>query len=101
MVPDLVGDQRSGFLKGLLNGWQFSGISTFQSGQYIRLRFEGDLSGADMCPRLAGDRGLRLERRQQQQRLRGTDSRQRHQHRRHEPGRPPARHWAGRHTQLP
>jgi hypothetical protein len=49
MVPDLVGEDASGFVKGLLNGWQFSGISTFQSGQYIRLRFAGDLASADMC----------------------------------------------------
>jgi len=50
MVPDLVSETSSGFLKGLLNGWQVSGISTFQSGQYIRLRFSGDLGiGSDMC----------------------------------------------------
>jgi hypothetical protein len=50
MVPDLVGESSSGLLKGLLNGWQFSGISTFQSGQYMRLRFGGDLGGqGDMC----------------------------------------------------
>ncbi len=49
MVPDLVGEKSSGFLKGLLNNWQISGISTFQSGQYIRPRFSGDITGADMC----------------------------------------------------
>ena len=49
MVPDFASETSSGFVKGLLNGWQVSGISTFQSGQYIRLRFAGDLSGADMC----------------------------------------------------
>jgi hypothetical protein len=51
MVPDLVDESSSGFLKGLLNGWQFSGISTFQSGQYIRLRFDGDLApgNQNMC----------------------------------------------------
>ena len=48
MVPE-VGETSSGFVKALLNGWQVSGISTFQSGQYIRLRFAGDLAGADMC----------------------------------------------------
>src|SRR3989441_4080794 len=32
------------FTRGLLNGWQMSGITTFQSGTPIRLRFIGDLS---------------------------------------------------------
>jgi hypothetical protein len=51
LVPDLVDKESGGFLKGLLNGWQFSGISTFQSGQYIPLRFTGDLgpTNADGC----------------------------------------------------
>jgi hypothetical protein len=31
--------------RGLLNGWQMSGITTIQSGTPIRLRFSGDLSG--------------------------------------------------------
>ena len=56
MVPDIVGEKSSGFLKGLLNDWQISGISTFQSGQYINLRFDSDLSptNADMCLAWAG-----------------------------------------------
>jgi hypothetical protein len=49
MVPDLVGEKSSGFLKGLLNNWQISGISTFQSGQYIRPRFSGDITGGPMA----------------------------------------------------
>jgi len=32
------------FTRGLLNGWQMSGITTFQSGTPIRLRFSGDIS---------------------------------------------------------
>ncbi len=32
-------------LRGVLNGWQMSGITTFQSGNPIRLRFSGDLAG--------------------------------------------------------
>ena len=42
MVPDLTKSQ-NGFLKGVLNGWQFSGISTFSSGIPIRLSLTGDL----------------------------------------------------------
>jgi hypothetical protein len=50
MVPDMAPDDSGGFLKGLLNGWQVSGISTFQSGRYIRLRFQGQLGpGGDQC----------------------------------------------------
>lgn len=33
-------------LRGLLNGWQLSGINTIQSGIPIRLRFSGDIGGA-------------------------------------------------------
>ncbi len=32
------------FTRGLLNGWQISGITTFQSGIPIRLRFTGDIA---------------------------------------------------------
>jgi hypothetical protein len=32
--------------RGILNGWQMSGITTFQTGTPIRLRFSGDLAGA-------------------------------------------------------
>ncbi|HKV40648.1 MAG TPA: carboxypeptidase regulatory-like domain-containing protein [Blastocatellia bacterium] len=33
--------------RGLLNGWQMSGISTLQSGVPIRLKFSGDLAGVN------------------------------------------------------
>lgn len=33
------------FAKGLLNGWQMSGITTFASGTPLRLRFSGDITG--------------------------------------------------------
>lgn len=32
-------------MRGILDGWQMSGITTFQSGTPIRLRFTGDLAG--------------------------------------------------------
>jgi carboxypeptidase family protein/TonB-dependent receptor-like protein len=37
------------FLRGVLNGWQMSGITTFQSGTPVRLRFGGDLGNTDMA----------------------------------------------------
>jgi hypothetical protein len=43
--PDLArGNFNNAVLRGFLNGWQMSGITTFQSGNPIRLRFVGDLS---------------------------------------------------------
>jgi hypothetical protein len=36
-------------MRGVLNGWQMSGITTFQSGTPIRLRFSGDLANADQA----------------------------------------------------
>jgi hypothetical protein len=33
------------FTRGVLNGWQMSGITTYQSGLPIRLRFSGDIAG--------------------------------------------------------
>ncbi|MBV9929279.1 MAG: carboxypeptidase regulatory-like domain-containing protein [Acidobacteria bacterium] len=45
--PDLA---RGGFenpvTRGILNGWQMSGITTVQSGTPIRLRFTGDIAGS-------------------------------------------------------
>jgi hypothetical protein len=35
------------FMRGLLNGWQMSGITTFQSGIPLRLRFSGNIADAD------------------------------------------------------
>ncbi|HEY9504155.1 MAG TPA: carboxypeptidase regulatory-like domain-containing protein [Pyrinomonadaceae bacterium] len=34
------------FTRGALNGWQMSGITTFQTGTPIRLRFSGDINSA-------------------------------------------------------
>jgi hypothetical protein len=47
-VPDLISETSSGFLKQLLNGWQISGISTFTSGEPIRLLYSGDIDSANM-----------------------------------------------------
>ncbi len=47
MVPDLTKSE-SGFLKGLLNGWQLSGISNFSSGIPIRISLSGDLPSDGM-----------------------------------------------------
>ena len=47
MVPDLTKSD-NGFLKGLLNGWQMSGISNFSSGIPIRIGLSGDISGDGM-----------------------------------------------------
>jgi hypothetical protein len=44
--PDLArGSWRNWFTRGVFNGWQMSGITTFESGRPIRLRFSGALSG--------------------------------------------------------
>lgn len=44
-VPDLArGSMKNGFTSALLNGWQMSGITTFQSGNPIRLKFVGDIA---------------------------------------------------------
>jgi hypothetical protein len=44
-LPNLAkGALDHGGLRALLNGWQMSGITTFQSGTPIRLRFAGDLA---------------------------------------------------------
>jgi hypothetical protein len=43
-LPNLAqGALDRGFFRGVLNGWQMSGITTYQSGTPIRLRFTGDL----------------------------------------------------------
>jgi carboxypeptidase family protein/TonB-dependent receptor-like protein len=39
------GSWENGFTDAVLNGWQMSGITTFQSGAPIRLRFSGDITG--------------------------------------------------------
>ena len=46
-LPKLArGSWENTFTRGVLNGWQMSGITTFQTGTPIRLRFSGDLSSA-------------------------------------------------------
>jgi hypothetical protein len=46
-LPELArGGFRNWFTKGLLNGWQMSGITTFESGRPIRLRFTGAITSA-------------------------------------------------------
>jgi hypothetical protein len=46
-IPDLArGDWKNWFTNGVFNGWQMSGITTFQSGIPIRLRFSGDINSA-------------------------------------------------------
>jgi Cna protein B-type domain./TonB-dependent Receptor Plug Domain. len=40
------GDFDNTFTRAVLNGWQMSGITTFQSGTPIRLRFSGDINQA-------------------------------------------------------
>jgi hypothetical protein len=47
MVPDLTKSD-NGFMKGLLNGWQMSGISSFSSGIPVRLNLSGDLPSDNM-----------------------------------------------------
>jgi Carboxypeptidase regulatory-like domain/TonB-dependent Receptor Plug Domain len=47
-IPDLArGSFDKSVLRGILNGWQMSGITTFQSGTPIRLRFSGAIADAD------------------------------------------------------
>ena len=47
------------FGRGLLNGWQLSGISTFASGMPIRLGFSGDAGGAGVVAGLLRHRRRR------------------------------------------
>lgn len=45
-LPKLArGSMENWFTRGVLNGWQMSGITTFQTGVPIRLRFSGDING--------------------------------------------------------
>ncbi|MBI1761848.1 MAG: TonB-dependent receptor [Acidobacteria bacterium] len=43
-IPNLS-PVNNAFAKGVLNGWQLSGITTFASGTPLRLRFTGDITG--------------------------------------------------------
>jgi hypothetical protein len=46
-MPKLArGSMENKFTRGLLNGWQMSGITTFQTGIPIRLRFSGDIANS-------------------------------------------------------
>jgi hypothetical protein len=62
-LPDLSPSPNP-VLRGLLNGWQVSGISTFASGYPIRLRFTGDIATGGMAtawfgtPDAAGGTGV-------------------------------------------
>lgn len=48
------------FMRGLLNGWQLSGITTYQSGIPLRLRFFGDLGNADIARAFFGTDAFNL-----------------------------------------
>jgi hypothetical protein len=49
-LPDLArGALDNKFLRGVFNGWQLSGITTFQSGNPLRVRFTGDIAQTDMA----------------------------------------------------
>ncbi|MBS1809454.1 MAG: TonB-dependent receptor [Acidobacteria bacterium] len=39
----------NGFAKGLLNGWQMSGITTFSSGTPVNIRFTGDVANLSLA----------------------------------------------------
>ena len=100
-LPDLASDTSGGFMRGLLNGWQVSGISTYQSGRPLRLRFAGDLGSADMCLAWEGTVDCGRNATSNQQRLRDPDPGGQHQPRRHQPRRQAPRHQPGRHRPLP
>ena len=48
LLPDPIKEGGNGFAKGLLNGWQLSGISTVASGTPIWLGFGGPAGGASI-----------------------------------------------------
>ncbi|MFL6213531.1 MAG: carboxypeptidase regulatory-like domain-containing protein [Blastocatellia bacterium] len=55
LVPDGArGGLNNWFTRGLLNGWQMSGITTFSSGVPIKLRFSGDISAAGIAAAAVG-----------------------------------------------
>jgi hypothetical protein len=51
-LPDPV--ENNVILKGVLNGWQLSGISTFASGVPFRLRFSGDIVSGGLAQAVFG-----------------------------------------------
>jgi hypothetical protein len=63
LLPDLIPADGNGVLRGLLNGWQISGITSYRSGAPFRVVFGGDLASEAMArawygtdAHLAGDR---------------------------------------------
>lgn len=49
-LPSLArGDFSNGFTRAVFDGWQMSGISTYQSGNPMRLRFSGDINSGGMA----------------------------------------------------
>jgi Carboxypeptidase regulatory-like domain/TonB-dependent Receptor Plug Domain len=42
-LPDPLGSRAPAILRALLNGWQISGITSYQSGQPLHLTFSGDI----------------------------------------------------------
>lgn len=55
LVPDMArGGFSNWFTRGVLNGWQMSGITTFQSGVPIKLKFTGDISGGGIAASWVG-----------------------------------------------
>jgi hypothetical protein len=55
LAPDLArGSFSNGFTRAVLNGWQMSGITTFQSGVPIKLKFSGDIAAATVAAAWVG-----------------------------------------------
>lgn len=47
-LPDPIARQRSAILRGLLDGWQISGITSYRSGAPFRLTFSGDIASLEV-----------------------------------------------------
>ncbi|HEX7317298.1 MAG TPA: TonB-dependent receptor [Pyrinomonadaceae bacterium] len=57
--PNLSPDGfKNWFTRGLLDGWQMSGITTFQSGRPIRVRFTGAITGSSVLFANFGNNGV-------------------------------------------
>lgn len=55
LIPDGArGSMKNWLTKGLLNGWQMSGITTFSSGLPVKLKFSGDLFNAQVAAAWVG-----------------------------------------------
>jgi hypothetical protein len=58
-LPDLArGSFKNKFTKGVLNGWQMSGITTFQSGRPIHVKFTGAMTGNSVLFAFFGNNAL-------------------------------------------